>query len=359
MKILALGGGGFIGAHLTERLLKEDHQVVSVDIHSDKLTESLSHDNLTFIQQDIRDRDLDLSALVRDADLVIDLVAYANPGLYIRMPREVFHLNFMENLKIAEACVEHGKRLVQFSSSEVYGKTVVSVVGDKLTDPDSPEYATFNEDTSPFILGPVGKHRWIYSCAKQLLERVLHAYGLEDRLNYTIIRPFNFIGPKIDYLPSEYGDDGIPRVFSYFMEALLTGKPMQLVDGGTHRRSYTYILDAIDCIVKIVDNPDGACDRQIFNIGTYGNEVSIRQLGERMRSVYAEHFRDPAIPLPEMVEVSGMDFYGEGYEDSDRRIPDLTKARTRLGYEPKYDLDTMLKLTIGYYVEQERSVAQS
>lgn len=355
-KILALGGGGFIGAHLTERLLREGHEVVSVDIHSDKLTETLQHPRLTFIEKSIRDPELDLGELTRQADVVIDLVAYANPGLYVKMPLEVFRLNFTDNLRIVEECVEHRTRLIQFSSSEVYGKTVVSVVGDKLSDPDNPEYATFNEEESDFILGPIGKHRWIYSCAKQLLERVLHAYGLEEGLNYTVIRPFNFIGPKIDYLPSE-NDRGIPRVFSYFMESLLTGQPMQLVDGGTHRRSYTYILDAIDCIYQIVLNRGGVCDRQVFNIGTLGNEVSIRQLAEEMRSVYAEQFHCPGDPLPELVDVSSEEFYGEGYEDSDRRIPDLSKAFDLLGYEPRYDLRTMLEESIGYYVERHRAAS--
>jgi UDP-apiose/xylose synthase len=355
-RILALGGGGFIGAHLTERLLREGHEVVSVDIHSDKLTNSLQHPRLTFIEKNIRDASLDLGRLTRESDLVIDLVAYANPGLYVKMPLEVFRLNFMDNLRIVEACVEHGKRLIQFSSSEVYGKTVVSVVGDKLEDPDSPEYATFHEDESAFILGPVGKHRWIYSCAKQLLERVLHAYGLEDQLNYTVIRPFNFIGPKIDYLPSE-DDQGIPRVFSHFMESLLTGKPLQLVDGGTHRRSYTYILDAIDCIYRIVENPDGVCDREVFNIGTLGNEVSIRELAIAMRDVYNDRFFRPGDRVPELVDISSEEFYGEGYEDSDRRIPDLRKAQELLGYEPRYDLRTMLELSIGYYVDRWRAAS--
>jgi UDP-apiose/xylose synthase len=348
LKILNLGAGGFIGAHLTHRLLSEGHAVIAVDTHSDKIQEFLNHKKLTYIEQDIRQHEWDLENLVQDVDVIIDLIAYANPGIYVKMPLEVFELNFDENLRIAKACVRLGKRLIQFSSCEVYGKTVVSIVPDKLTDPEDPTLATFSESATDFILGPVSKQRWIYACAKQLLERVLHAHGLEGKLNYTIIRPFNFIGPKIDYLPSEM--DGIPRVFSYFMEALIKGTEMKLVSGGNHRRCYTYIDDAIECIYRIIENQENVCDRQIFNVGSPQNEVSIRELAELMREIYAEKFKRPDVSLPDITDVSAEEFYGEGYDDSDRRIPDITKARTLLGWEPKYSLSDLLEKTMEYYV---------
>jgi len=355
MHILNLGGGGFIGSHLTRRLLTAGHSVTAVDLWTDKLGDLLDHPRLTFIQQDIRSREWDINPLVEQADLVIDLIAYANPGLYIRIPLEVFHLNFQENLKIAEACVRHKKRLIQFSTCEVYGRTAASLKHANLTDPEDPVHATFKEDDSEFILGPVNRHRWIYACSKQLLERVLHAYGLETGFNYTIIRPFNFIGPKIDFLQSE--QEGIPRVFSFFMDALMSGGTMKLVDGGGQRRCYTYIDDAIEGTYRIVENRAGVCDRQIFNLGSPHNEVSIRQLAETMREIYAGKFRNDHTPLPEIVTVSGETFYGEGYDDSDRRIPDITKARTLLGWEPEWQLRDLLEATMSYYVyEYPRSV---
>jgi nucleoside-diphosphate-sugar epimerase len=350
MHILNLGAGGFIGSHLTRRLLDEGHTVTAVDLWTDKVAEFLDHPRLTFIQQDIRSPEWDIGPFVERADLVIDLIAYANPGLYIRMPIEVFRLNFLENLKIAEACVRHGKRLIQFSTCEVYGRTAASLKHAGLKDPEDPIHATFTEDESEFILGPVGRHRWIYACSKQLLERVLHAYGLEAGFNYTIIRPFNFIGPKIDFLVSE--QDGIPRVFSFFMDALIQGTPMQLVDGGGQRRCYTYIDDAIECTYRIVANPGGVCDRQIFNVGSPYNEVSIRYMAETMREIYAQQFRNPATPLPEIVTVTGEAFYGQGYEDSDRRIPNIAKARTLLGWEPKWGFRELLEATMRYYVNE-------
>lgn len=354
-KVLSLGAGGFIGAHLTERLLEAGHDVTAVDVHSDKIADLLGHPRLAFIERSIADRSFDLGGMIASADVVVDLVAHANPGIYVRQPLDVFRLNFQENLRIAEACVEKGRRLIQFSSCEVYGKTPVAVLHGELPDPENPAYATFSEDSTDMIMGPVGRHRWIYACAKQLLERVLHAYGLEGRLNYTIIRPFNFIGPKIDYLPGD--TDGVPRVFSYFMEALLEGTPMRLVDGGHQRRCYTFIRDAVDCVSRIVENPGGGCDRQIFNIGSPENEVSIRELAMLMRELYARHFAPAGAKLPEIVDVSAKSFYGEGYEDSDRRIPDIDKARRLLDWNPRTSLVEMLVPTMDYYVRARRESA--
>ena len=353
MKVLNLGGAGFIGSHLTARLLKEGHTVTVVDQNHDKIQEWVSQERLTVIKEDIRKPDWGMKELVQDADVVIDLIAYANPGLYVKMPLEVFQLNFVENLKIAETCVEQNKRLIQFSTCEVYGKSIASTSHEFLENPDDPAHATFIEDRSDFILGPVRKHRWIYASAKQLLERVLHAYGIERNFNYTIIRPFNFIGPKIDFLPSE--TPGIPRVFSFFMDALLNGTPMKLVDGGHSRRCYTYIDDAIEGIYQIVLNPHGFCNKQIFNIGSPKNEISIRGLAEMMRAIYDTQFRVPGTALSEILDVSSEEFYGQGYEDSDRRIPDITKAQSLLGWEPRWALKQLLEATMKFADEEWRN----
>ena len=353
MNVLSLGGAGFIGSHLTGRLLLEGHSVVVVDHYVDKISEWMDHPNLRVLQQDIRKENWSLEELVKEADVVIDLIAYANPGLYVKMPLEVFELNFTENLKIAKACRKLKKRLVQFSTCEVYGKTVASFLNGNLVNPTDPMHATFSEDQTNLIMGPVEKHRWIYASAKQLLERVLHAYGIEDNFNYTIIRPFNFIGPKIDYLLSE--TDGIPRVFSYFMDALINGGFMKLVDGGRHQRCYTYIDDAIDAIYTIVLNPSDVCNRQIFNIGSPQNETSIKDLAVLMKDIYEQEFWKQGDPdLPEIVDVSAEEFYGKGYEDSDRRIPDISKARLLLNWNPKWDVVSTLKATMHYYVHDYR-----
>lgn len=348
-KVLLLGAGGFIGANLTERLLTDgEFEVTAIDIESEKLEHHLGHRKLTFHQHDIRNRSESLKQMVCDHDLIVDLVAMANPILYVTNPVDVFDLNFTENLRIADLCLEHGKRLVQFSTCEVYGKTVASVLGK----PPSEMPFPFNEDTSPMIMGPVENHRWIYACAKQLLERVLHAYGIERGMNYTIIRPFNFIGPRIDYLPSEKA--GNPRVFSHFMNGLLYGTPMKLVDGGINYRAYTYIDDAVECIVRILRNPGGVCDRQIFNIGTPENELTIKELAHLMKEIFDAEFRQPGDPVPEIISVSAVEFYGKGYEDCDRRIPDVDKARSLLGWQSKHDIRSVLRLTMDYFVKEFR-----
>jgi UDP-apiose/xylose synthase len=358
MRILMLGAGGFIGSHLTNRTLGvTDHEVVAYDLYDEKLEDIRQHPRLEFIQGDIRQDHSRLRRMVQRCDLVIDLIAHANPSLYVKYPLDVVRLNFDENLRIAEYCARYGKRLIQFSTCEVYGKTVVPVVGSDLQNPDDPRYATFQEDASHLIVGPVNKHRWIYSSAKQLLERILHAYGLEGRLNYTIIRPFNFIGPRIDYLPSEA--DGNPRVFSHFVQALKDGSVMRLVNGGEQRRCYTLIDDAIDCTLRIIENPSGVCDCQIFNIGSPQNEVSIRQLALKMIDIYRQRWWDERRRLPELLTVSGDEFYGDGYDDSDRRIPDITKAVTLLGWQPQFGIDQVLERSMAYWFDVESSSAES
>lgn len=350
MKILMLGAGGFIGANLTERLVKDGvHQVTALDIEREKLDDTAGPLGFHYIDFDIRNNEDELERLTAEHDLVVDLVAMANPSLYVSNPIDVFKLNFTENLKIAEFCVKHQKRIVQFSTCEVYGITAARAFGK-----DSKDYPMpFSEDETPLIMGPIRNHRWIYASAKQLLERVLHAYGIEQGLNYSIIRPFNFIGPRIDYLPSE--QTGNPRVFSHFMNALLYGTPMKLVDGGTNFRAYTYIDDAVDCIVKIIDNPGGVCDREIFNIGTPENEITIKYMAQRMREIFDEKFRQPGDPDPEIIDVSSEEFYGKGYEDCDRRIPNVDKARRLLGWDSKHDFDSVLYHTMKYFVEKHRS----
>lgn len=355
LNILNLGAAGFIGAHLTARLLREGHTVIGVDAECDKVLELRDAPGFTFLQRDIRERGFDLDGLVAEADVVVDLIAHANPSLYVSSPLEVFRLNFDENLRIAEACVRHGRRLVQFSSCEVYGKTLAAIASEHLKEPDDPALATFSEDDTPLIMGPVSKHRWIYASAKQLLERVIHAYGLREELRYSTVRPFNFIGPKIDYLPGDSG--GVPRVFSFFMEALLEGTEMPLVDGGRNRRCYTYIDDAVECIVLIIEDRHGVCDGETFNIGSPYNEVSIRGLAEEMRRIYRDAFGTDESELPALVPVPADEFYGPGYDDSDRRIPDISKARRLLGWEPRFGLRETLERSMRYYVEADRERA--
>jgi UDP-apiose/xylose synthase len=353
MKVLLLGAGGFIGVNLTERLLKDGiHEITAVDIHEEKIQHILSNAKLRYLHLDISDDEDQIDAEVQNADVVVDLVAFANPALYVTDPVGVFDLNFTQNMKVVKQCLRHKKRLIQFSTCEVYGITAARAFGLESKDHPCP----FNEDETPLIMGPVKNQRWIYACAKQLLERVLHGYAIRDNFKYSIIRPFNFIGPRIDFLPTEEGG-GNPRVFSHFMDSLLYGtKPMQLVDGGHVFRAYTYIDDAVDCIVRVIEDRNNNCNGEIFNVGQPDNEITIRQLAEKMRSMFDEHFRiDSDPPAPDIVDISSEEFYGAGYEDCDRRIADITKARTLLDWDPQFQVDDVIYRTMEYFVTRHRA----
>ena len=332
MKITLLGAGGFIGSHLVEHLLaRGEHEVVGLDISDEKL-DGVRGSGLTFHLADIRRAPDLVDDLIRQSDVVFDLIAYANPSLYVTSPVEVFDLNFMQNLRIAESCIRHRTRLIQFSSAEVYGK--------------ANDGQAYHEDTTDVVFGPVNKQRWIYATAKLLLDRVLYAHGMAGNLDYTIIRPFNFIGSRIDYLVPP-GTMGGPRVFAHFLSALMGNGPMYLVDGGHVHRAFLHIADAMDAMQILLDKPDET-RHQIYNVGNPDNNVTIRELAELMIAMYEELTGEQA--HSQLCEVSGEVFYGAGYEDSDRMPPDISKI-SALGWRPRHDLWTTLRDAIGYYVE--------
>jgi len=314
VKLFIIGAGGFIGSNLIEYLIERDeHEIIGVDITDDKLHD-ISGSNFTFIESDVTTSTEITDKLVSESDVVVDLIAYANPSIYVSSPLAVAKLNFFENLKILEMCIKYNKRLFQYSTSEVYGK--------------SGRQGAYNEETSDLVMGPTTKQRWIYASGKQYLERIIHAHGLLGEIEYTIVRPFNFVGPRFDYLV-EAETLGGPRVFAHFMSALITGGPMYLVDGGNQRRSFTHIDDANDAFTILLDSPESL--NQIYNVGNPVTDTSIRDLATYMMDLYEE--LTGKTPENEMIEVSGEKFYGVGYEDMDRVPPDISKLRA-LGWEP-------------------------
>lgn len=351
--VLLLGGAGFIGSNLTRRLLQDGkYGVTVVDLSGEKISDVLGHPRLKFIELDIVKNMRAVERQVRKTDCVLDLVAFANPSLYVSDPVMVYELNYTYNLEVARLCLKHKKWVVQFSTCEVYGMTAANVFGKDPAENPCP----FSEDSTPLIMGPVSSHRWIYASAKQLLERVLHAHGMRDGLRYTIIRPFNFVGPRIDYLPTETGG-GNPRVFSHIVDALLYGtKPIKLVDGGKSFRSYLYIDDAVDCILKIVDDGCGPnTNQRIFNVGSPDNEVTIAQLAKMACDCFDKNFReDGDPPRPEILSEPSVKFYGTGYADCDRRIPDITLAKTLLKWAPKHTIDETVFKALEYFVTRHR-----
>jgi UDP-apiose/xylose synthase len=331
VKILLFGAGGFIGSNLVEHLIEQgEHEVVGLDVTDAKLA-GIEGPNFKFIKGSIADVDL-ANELVAATDVVVDLIAYANPSIYVESPLDVVNLNFFENMKILEYCLKHQKRIVQYSTSEVYGK--------RTRDEE------YHDDLSDLVMGPVQKQRWIYASSKQLLERIIYAHGIKGDLEYSIIRPFNFVGPRFDYLVPA-GAKGGPRVFSHFLSALFTGGPIYLVDGGGQHRCFTHIKDASEAFSAILENPGG--HNEIFNIGNPDTNITMDGLAHMMQDIFADITGTE--PENEFVVIDGEDFYGKGYEDMDRVPPNIDKL-AGLGWKPKRDLETIFREAIKYYVDR-------
>ena len=332
MKLFIIGAGGFIGSNLIEHLVEEgEHELVGVDKTAAKLV-GISGPNFRFVEADVTTDTELMDDLIQQSDVVVDLVAYANRSLYVSNPLDVIQLNFFENIEITNACIRHGKRLFQYSTSEVYGKRN--------------ENGTYKEDSTDLVMGPTTKQRWVYASGKAFLERIIHAHGLAGDIEYTIVRPFNFVGPRFDYLV-EAGAKGGPRVFAHFMSALLTGGPMYLVDGGEQRRTFTHIKDASNAFSVLLDDPRAI--NQIYNIGNPLTDISMRELAAYMTEVYEKLTGERYIG--DVIEISGEEFYGEGYEDMNRVPPDISKIQA-LGWNPTRDLEAIFTDAIQYNIDQ-------
>ncbi len=343
MKVLILGVNGFIGNALTHRILTTtDWEVFGLDMACDKLERSLGDPRFHFLEGDITINKEWIEYNIKKCDVVLPLVAIATPVTYVKDPLRVFELDFEENLKIIRQCVKYKKRVIFPSTSEVYGMS-----------PDR----EFDEETSPLQLGPIAKERWIYSCAKQMLDRVIYAYGAHEGLKYTLFRPFNWIGPKLDSIST--AKEGSPRVLTQFLYNILAGEPIQLVDGGNQRRSFTFVEDGIGCLMRIIANENGCADGGIFNIGNPTNDLSVRELAEKLIALVREYpeYREKADAC-KIVEVSSGEFYGAGYQDMLTRVPSVKNAKERLGWEPTTTIDDALKKTLDFYLIEDREKIQ-
>jgi nucleoside-diphosphate-sugar epimerase len=275
---------------------------------------------------------------VRNCDAVLPLVAIANPVQYVRDPLRVFELDFEANLAIVRQCVRHRKRIIFPSTSEVYGMA-----------PD----AELDEHTTPLVCGPIERQRWIYACSKQLLDRVIYAYGVRDEIDYTLFRPFNWIGPRLDDVFD--AKEGSSRLFTQFISNVIHRKPLQLVDGGTQSRSFTYIDDGIDALLRIIENKDGAATREIFNLGNPKNDITVRDLAHLIVAAFQEFpaYREHATHA-QITTVSSADYFGKYYQDIQRRVPSIRHVRARLGWSPKVGLAEAIHRTLSYYLEPAR-----
>ncbi|MCL2310347.1 MAG: bifunctional UDP-4-amino-4-deoxy-L-arabinose formyltransferase/UDP-glucuronic acid oxidase ArnA [Proteobacteria bacterium] len=333
-RVLILGVNGFIGNHLTERLLQENYEVYGLDIGSDAIARFLSNPQFHFVEGDISIHSEWIEYHIKKCDVVLPLVAIATPIEYTRNPLRVFELDFEENLKIVRDCVKYKKRIIFPSTSEVYG-----MCDDK----------EFDEDHSRLIVGPINKQRWIYSVSKQLLDRIIWAYGVKEGLKFTLFRPFNWMGPRLDSLDA--ARIGSSRAITQLILNLVEGSPIQLVDGGAQKRCFTDIKDGIEALFRIVENRDGKCDGQIINIGNPDNEASIKELAEMLLECFEAHpLRRHFPPFAGFKLTESGHYYGKGYQDVTHRRPSIRNAKRLLGWQPTVPMRQTVAETLDFFL---------
>ena len=326
-RILILGVNGFIGHHLSRRILETtDWEVYGMDMQTDRIEGFLDDKRFHFFEGDITINREWIEYHIRKCDTVLPLVAIATPATYVKQPLKVFELDFEANLPIVRSSVKYGKRLIFPSTSEVYGMS-----------PDR----EFDPESSPLVYGPIDKPRWIYACAKQLMDRVIWAYGMEQKLDFTLFRPFNWIGSGLDSINT--AKEGSSRVITQFFGHIARGEPIKLVDGGRQKRAFTYIDDGIDALMKIIENRNGVASGRIYNIGNPANNFSVRELATQMLALAGTipEYRDNASKVT-LIETSSGEYYGQGYQDVRNRVPRIDNTMADLGWSPKVAMDEAL-----------------
>jgi len=333
--VLILGANGFIGSHLSQRVLDAGGwDVYGMDLRATNLQHLRQRQGFHFLEGDISINREWVEYHIRKCDVVLPLVAIATPIEYVRNPLRVFELDFEENLRIVRDCVHHGTRVVFPSTSEVYGKCAD---------------ALFDENTSNLVTGPINRQRWIYSTSKQLLDRVIWAYGQQRGLRFTLFRPFNWIGPRLDSLDS--ARIGSSRAITQIILNLVEGTPIRLVDGGSQKRCFTDVRDGVECLHRIMDDDSGRVDGGIVNIGHPANEASIRELAELLVARFEAHpLRHLFPPFAGYQEVESRTYYGRGYEDVHHRRPAIENARRLVGWAPSIDLADAVEGTLDWFL---------
>ncbi len=339
-KVLILGVNGFIGHHLSKRILETtDWHVYGMDMMTDRINDLLNNDayksRMHFFEGDITINKEWVEYHVKKCDVILPLVAIATPSTYVKQPLRVFELDFEANLPIVRSAMQYGKHLVFPSTSEVYGMC---------------QDEEFDPEESNLVCGPINKPRWIYSCAKQLMDRVIWGYGMEG-LNFTLFRPFNWIGAGLDSIHT--AKEGSSRVVTQFLGHLVRGENISLVDGGQQKRAFTYIDDGIDALMKIIANENGVASGKIYNIGNPVNNYSIRDLAHMMLELAKEYpeYREAAKNV-QLVETTSTQYYGKGYQDVQNRVPKITNTCEELNWQPGTSMNTTLRKIFDAYKDQ-------
>jgi UDP-glucose 4-epimerase len=320
MRVLITGGAGFVGSHLADGLLARGDEVSVLDdlstgsIHN--IAHLKGHPRFRYTIDSVTNEPL-LAELIDHCDVVVHLAAAVGVKLIVEAPVHTIETNVHGTEVVLKHANKKKKLVVIASTSEVYGKSVT---------------VPFREDAD-LVLGPSDKHRWAYACSKLIDEFLALAYWKERKLPVVIVRLFNTVGPR---QTGRYG-----MVIPNFVRQALSGQPITVFGDGNQSRSFTYVGDVVRAVVALIDEPRAV--GQVFNIGN-GQEISINALAERIRAVTGSSSDIVRIPYEQA--------YEQGFEDMPRRVPDISKIRALVGYEPTVGLDEILARVIEYFRQQ-------
>ena len=319
MKALITGGAGFIGSHLAERLLQLEHDVLVLDNLSTGSIENIAHlkteKRFSYVIDSVTSESL-LAEMVDSSDVVFHLAAAVGVKLIVEQPVHTIETNVHGTEVVLKHANKKKKLVFIASTSEVYGKSA-----------DVP----FRE-SADVVLGPSAKHRWAYACSKLIDEFLALAYWKEKKLPVVIVRLFNTVGPR---QTGQYG-----MVLPTFVRQALSGHPITVFGDGTQSRSFTYVSDVVDALIALTSERRAV--GEVFNVGNTG-EISIADLATRVKALTCSDSPIQLVPYDQAYEA--------GFEDMPRRVPDISKLRALVGYEPKVELDEIILRVIDYIRE--------
>jgi UDP-glucose 4-epimerase len=314
VRALITGGAGFIGSHLADALLARGDSVILMDNLSTGRLENIEHlrqrDDVEFVLGSILNADL-VDDVMSRVDVCFHLAAAVGVQLIVEKPLESLATNIRGSEIIFEKAHKHGTKVLVTSTSEIYGKNT----SDKLGEEDDR------------ILGSPLKSRWSYSEAKAIEEILAYTYWRQKGLPTVIVRLFNTVGPR---QTGHYG-----MVVPRFVSQAIKGEPITVYGTGQQTRCFCYVGDAVEGILRLVDHPDAS--GRAYNIGGT-EEVSMEQLAQRVVAAVGSDSKVRYVPYDEA--------YEEGFEDMQRRVPDTTRARELVGFQPTVSLEEILRLVV-------------
>ncbi|MEW6272056.1 MAG: GDP-mannose 4,6-dehydratase, partial [Thermodesulfobacteriota bacterium] len=315
-RALITGGAGFVGSHLSEALLAagcEVHVLDDLSTGSIENIEALKSDRrFHYVIDSVRNEAV-TAELVDRCDVVFHLAAAVGVALIVEEPVRTIETNVSGTQVVLRHASKKKKLVLVASTSEVYGKSTA---------------VPFREDAD-LVLGPTSKHRWAYACSKALDEFLALAHWRERRQPVTIVRLFNTVGPR---QTGRYG-----MVVPRFVRQALAGEPITVYGDGRQSRCFTYVGDVVRALVALASEPRAV--GQVVNVGST-EEVTIGELALRVRELAASHSPIVHVPYEEA--------YDEGFEDMPRRVPDVTRIRELVGFEPKVGLRAILERVIAH-----------